>query len=355
MNRLDAVASESYQLQSVIIESEATETKEPEQPLIDASLPASIQQTLSRQTDERKSETVAPSDNSPTLNSLKELQSEDEDKFSDFDPSTLPEEESETCPHTTSDTVPPPNSADNQGNQGKKGLERTHTDDYMSDVSSGEDFLSAAHDHSGPEDGEYSEGDDTPKVKQCDNKLPEESVLDTPSDQTDQTKLVSLQEQIKGQVEDNEKEDCETATFPSGEEKPQVQSSISNLLVDNASPINDEDLDSLDDFEHSDIITTENSSKVSESAIENSDKNSTNLPKEDRVEKDEVDNCEEVKKGDKSDSYSHLNPEPIDSSPDILTCWGGDKDEDIPHESDSQLTSVECKNSSKVEGKPGLG
>ena len=281
-------------------------------------------------------------------------QSEDEDKFSDFDPTTLPGE-SEACLNTTSDALPIPNSVDNQQvNTEKQAPEQSQPDDYMSDVSSGEDFLSAAHEHSGPEDGEYSEGDDSPDLQKSVNKLTEDCSLNAPSDQTNETKLDSIHKQTEGQFGDKEKENCETATFPPGEQ-PTAQASISNVLVDNASPINDEDLDSLDDFEHSDTIDIENQTKISECVTEKSDQNSTNIQKEERVERN-VNNCEqEIKKEDNSSLYCHLNPEPIDSSPEIPTNWGeGGNDEDVPHKIDNQLTPVEDKNSLKVQGKPGL-
>ena len=92
---------------------------------------------------------------------LNEPHSEEEDKFSDFDPAALPEQD----PELSQNSKPVESNANSDDNKENfsivKGSDHPPTDDYMSDVSSGEDFLSATHDQSGPEDGEVSEAEET--------------------------------------------------------------------------------------------------------------------------------------------------------------------------------------------------
>ena len=157
MNQLDAVASESYQLQPVTLEHQETETKE--SPLIETEKCLSETGTLPENISETESCQVPPTVVAPE-NSY-ELHSEEEDKFSDFDPAALQEPD----PEISQNSIPVElnaNPEDNKDNSSLvKGSDHPPTDDYMSDVSSGEDFLSATHDQSGPEDGEVSEAEET--------------------------------------------------------------------------------------------------------------------------------------------------------------------------------------------------
>ena len=169
MNRLDAVASESYLLQSVTPEPQGTETKDSNPTEAEATSPKTVttnQQLLEKE----QSEEALSSDISKISHTLNESPSEEEDKFSDFDPSALAEEEPHgSLNHTAS--LPLEAVIEDEGEvRTTKEATQLGTDDYMSDVSSGEDFLSATHDHSGPEDGEYSDGDESLTSNQRENK-----------------------------------------------------------------------------------------------------------------------------------------------------------------------------------------
>ena len=361
MNRLDAVASESYQLQSVIKEPEATETKDANQTPVEATFPE-IEIPRGPISDTQQPEITPPSDISPTAQSLNELHSEEEDKFSDFDPTALPEEEPASSPKYVEPVSIVNCGEDQREIHPEKESEQKPTDDYMSDVSSGEEFLSATHDHSGPEDGEYSEGDESSASNQRENKIAGATLDATPNTKAHQVEQTfgSSSHQSDTQPEHKGSDPIEDLTLRLGkEESSQAQSSISSVLVDNASPINDEDLDSLDEYEHGNTVISgnETQTKDSESAAEKTDKNCSDLSKEERLKEYEGDICKEkVNECEISNSFdSHLNPEPIDSSPDLLlTSCGGDNDEDLPHDSDKQLTSAEYKNNPNFEGKPGL-
>merc|ERR1712223_1789442 len=80
MNQLDAVASESYQLQPATLEHQETETKE--QDLTEPEKCNSETETLPKDFPETERSELPPASEV----SLNEPQSDEEDKFSDFDP-----------------------------------------------------------------------------------------------------------------------------------------------------------------------------------------------------------------------------------------------------------------------------
>ena len=81
MNQLDAVASESYQLQPATLEHQETETKELD--LTDPEKCNSETETLPKDIPETECSELPPA--SEVSAELNEPQSEEEDKFSDFD------------------------------------------------------------------------------------------------------------------------------------------------------------------------------------------------------------------------------------------------------------------------------
>ena len=357
MNRLDAVASESYLLQSVTPEPQATETKDANQTEAEG---ASLRTTTTVQLLEKEQpEEALSSDISEKNQTLNELHSEEEDKFSDFDPTALPEEEPQSSLNFT-ESLPVANIIDDNGEVRpvKEGTQ-LETDDYMSDVSSGEDFLSATHDHSGPEDGEYSDGDEILTSNQRENKTHGATPDSSAVPDLQQKELPFIPSGPLGNseapTEYKEKEPCEKINLPlEKDEKSVLQQSNSQILVDNASPINDEDLDSLEDFDQSDVaINNEKETVYSEIPIKETETQASDLSREERSVGYEGDICNEtVTKCEVSDTYdSNLNPEPIDSSPDLLTNCGDDTNEVNTH----KLNLDAFQNNPNVEGKLGAG
>ena len=231
------------------------------------------------------------------------------------------------------------------------------TDDYMSDVSSGEDFLSATHDHSGPEDGEYSEGDESLTSNQREKKT--HGALPDSVSELQPKELPFIPSGPLGSseaaAEYKEKESRENINFPlEKDEKSIPQPSNSQILVDNASPINDEDLDSLEEFDHSDVvINNEKETLSSEICNKETETQPSDLSREERSVGFEGEICNEtVTNCEISNTYdSNLNPEPIDSSPDLLTNCGDDTNEN----STKNLNSDAFQNNSNVEGKLEIG
>ena len=132
-----------------------------------------------------------------------------------------------------------------------------------------------------------------------------------------------------------------------------MQASNANILVDNASPFDDGDLDSLEEYEHDNVlISSDLQTKHSESDKEKQEKQTTDLSKEKKPLDYERDHSKEnANKCEISNSYDfNLNPEPIDSSPDLLTNCGDDNNQDLPNDIGNQVTSA-YQNSSNVEGK----
>merc|ERR1711963_997390 len=194
----------------------------------------------------------------------------------------------------------------------------------MSDVSSGEDFLSATHDQSGLEDGEVSE--------------PEEAISSKPSELNDkcdtatdaivkekeqpislsQTSLGSVNEGINNElklVTDNKAENSSETL-----EKTEIKELNPNILIDNASPIDYEDLESLEDFDQ-DVVTEKSDTipernKGDKTEPENTFCNRTIGEGEKLSLKND---CKEsVTLHESAERCANLNPEPIDSSPDLL-------------------------------------
>ena len=351
MNRLDAVASESYLLQSVTPEPQVTETKDANQTEAEGT---SLRATTTSQSSEKElSEAALSPETSKSNQTLNELHSEEEDKFSDFDPTSLPGEEPQNSQNCT-ESLPAANVIEGKEDVTlAKEATQLETDDYMSDVSSGEDFLSATHDHSGPEDGEVSEGEESLTSNQREKKT-HGATPDSVSD----SQLKELPFIPSGPLgsseaatEYKEKESRENINFPlETDDKSILQPSNSEILVDNASPINDEDLDSLEEFDHSDVvISNEKETLSSEVSNKETETQPSDLSREERSVGYEGDICNvTVTNCEISENYeSNLNPEPIDSSPDLLTSCGDDPNEN----STDNLNSLAFQNNLNVEGK----
>ena len=354
MSRLDAVASESYHL-------EPTVTQETTEPIEEPTVVHQIEsEEASKRTptppitllEKEPIPTLPPSDiPQTTTEPLTEAQDEEEDKFSDFDPTTLPEEDPETSTKSN-EILSAVNVSENKAESRiKSDTNPSPTHDYMSDVSSGEDFLSATHDHSGPEDGEVSEGEEALTLNQCENDI-SGATIDTPIDpnstQAEKEGFINDCTLTKGeaQVEDKEEESYEKSNPPVEEHKnlPELQASNSNILVDNASPFNDEDLDSLEDYEHDNDSQTKHCANDKEQENKQaSEENKSNY--EGGNSKESLNKCETS-----NSLESNLNPEPIDSSPELLTNCGDGNDEDLPNYSEKTVISASCQNNSNVEG-----
>ena len=338
MNQLDAVASESYQLQPVTLEQQETETKgsSPTNPEERVSETGTQPENSSEKYDSQKATEYLTSEK------IHELHSEEEDKFSDFDPTSLPEPDPETSLNSCqTETIA--NASDDL--DAVKGNSNDQTDDYMSDVSSGEDFLSATHDQSGLEDGEVSE--------------PEEAISSKPSELNDkcdtatdaivkekeqpislsQTSLGSINEGINNElklVTDNKAENSSETL-----EKTEIKELNPNILIDNASPIDYEDLESLEDFDQ-DVVTEKSDTipernKGDKTEPENTFCNRTIGEGEKLSLKND---CKEsVTLHESAERCANLNPEPIDSSPDLLN----NCEEEVTDNISSNLEDIQNK------------
>ena len=362
MSQLDAVASESYLLQTVNKEPESVESKEDTdqtdtEKIISVTSTSETGQYLGKGPDRSNSSlNISETDLHSTS-----IQSEEEDKFSDFDPTAVPEEGVENLLEEK-DTPPIADASEIQKThaEGPKDIDKAHTDDSMSDVSSGEDFLSAPHDHSGPEDGEYSDGDEAVISTEHGNKVQSISLESENTINVCKTDV---------QIKPVETQDCGQAclsgkteslgelSLPSNQKGHNLQPpgvSSSSKLVENASPINDEDLDSLEDYDHDNDLnidarkqTTSCVSTAAEKEKQNSDITEVHTASEydgDNFNQNAV-------QGVSADTYdSNLNPEPIDSSPDLLTNCGEDTNEDSSKGTEIQLTSAALPDISNVKG-----
>ena len=362
MSQLDAVASESYLLQTVNKEPESVESKEDTdqtdtEKIISVTSTSETGQYLGKGPDR----SISSLNISETDLHSTSIQSEEEDKFSDFDPTAVPEEGVENLLEEK-DTPPIADASEIQKThaEGPKDIDKAHTDDSMSDVSSGEDFLSAPHDHSGPEDGEYSDGDEAVISTEHGNKVQSISLESENTINVCKTDV---------QIKPVETQDCGQAclsgkteslgelSLPSNQKGHNLQPpgvSSSSKLVENASPINDEDLDSLEDYDHDNDLnidarkqTTSCVSTAGEIEKQNSDITEVHTASEydgDNFNQNAV-------QGVSADTYdSNLNPEPIDSSPDLLTNCGEDTNEDSSKGTEIQLTSAALPDISNVKG-----
>ena len=361
MSQLDAVASESYPLQTVNKEPESAESKE-DTDQTDTEKIISVTSTSENQyLGKGPDRSISSLNISETDLHSTSIQSEEEDKFSDFDPTAVPEEGVENLLEEK-DTPPIADASEIQKThaEGPKDIDKAHTDDSMSDVSSGEDFLSAPHDHSGPEDGEYSDGDEAIISTEHGNKVQSISLESENTINVCKTDV---------QIKPVETEDCGQAclsgkteslgelSLPSNQKGYNLQPpgvSSSSKLVENASPINDEDLDSLEDYDHDNDLnidarkqTTSCVSTAGEIEKQNSDITEVHTASEydgDNFNQNAV-------QGVSADTYdSNLNPEPIDSSPDLLTNCGEDTNEDSSKGTEIQLTSAALPDISNVKG-----
>ena len=338
MNQLDAVASESYQLQPVTLEQKETETK------------------VSSPTDpeERVSETGTQPENSlerydsqkatEPLNSKKihELHSEEEDKFSDFDPTSLPEPDPETSLNSCQTETIANASDDLDAIDAVKGNSNDQTDDYMSDVSSGEDFLSATHDL---EDGEVSEPEEAISSKPSELKDKCDTATDTIFKQNEQPISVShaspesIDEGIKNEpklVSDNK-----TKSSAGVLEKTEIKELNPSILVDNASPIDYEDLESLEDFDQ-DVVSEKSETILEKNKGDKTEPENTFCKR--AIEEGEKlslkNDCKESVTLFESDKQcANLNPEPIDSSPDLLN----NCEEEVTDNISSNLEDIQNK------------
>ena len=344
MNQLDAVASESYQLQPATLEHQETETKE-----LDLTEPEkcnSETETLPKDIPETECSELPPA--SEVSAELNEPHSEEEDKFSDFDPAALPEPDPEISQNSfQTELITTP--GEERGNLAfVKGNDNHPSEDYMSDVSSGEDFLSASHDQSGPEDGEVSEAEEAKSSKpsevttECDTatdsnvEKPEHQLIDSNKSPT------HIGEETKGEPKDlKDVNNCLGSEKQANIEKRAI---TTNVLIDNASPIDDEDLESLEDFDQD--IETENSQKAIETdksvvleSKESDEKIGSTLICEEEKSSVENNNKQSENLSESVTECDNLNPEPIDSSPDLTTC-----EEEVIENSVSSIEAVQ-KNS----------
>ena len=362
MSQLDAVASESYPLQTVNKEPESVESKDDTdqtdtEKIISVTSSSETGQYLGKGPDR----SISSLNISETDLHSTSIQDEEEDKFSDFDPTAVPEEGLENL-LAEKDTPPIADATEIQKTdaEGPKDIDRVHTDDSMSDVSSGEDFLSAPHDHSGPEDGEYSDGDETLISTEHGNKEQSVSLESETTINVCKTdvQIKPVETQDCGQAYPSEKTESHGELSLSSNQKEQNLQppgvSSSRKLVENASPINDEDLDSLEDYDHDNDLnidarkqTTSCVSTADEIEKQNSDITDRNTTSE--YEGDHFN--QNVVQGVSADTYdSNLNPEPIDSSPDLLTNCGEDATDGSSKGTEISLTCAALQNISNVKG-----
>merc|ERR1712223_1426836 len=262
MNQLDAVASESYQLQPATLEHRETETKE-----LDLTEPEkcnSDTETLPKDFPETECSQLPPA--SEVSAELNELQSEEEDKFSDFDPAALPEPDPEISQNSFQTELIATPGEERDDLAFAKGNDNHPTEDYMSDVSSGEDFLSASHDQSGPEDGEVSEAEESKSSKPSEVTNECDTATDSNVEKPEQQLIDSNKSPTNiGEVTKGEPKDLKDVNTDHGSEKQaniENRAITTNVLIDNASPIDDEDLESLEDFDQD--IDPENNQKTIE-------------------------------------------------------------------------------------------
>ena len=361
MSQLDAVASESYLLQTVNKEPESVESKE-DTDQTDTEKIISVTSTSENQyLGKGPDRSISSLNISETDLHSTSIQSEEEDKFSDFDPTAVPEEGVENLLEEK-DTPPIADASEIQKThaEGPKDIDKVHTDDSMSDVSSGEDFLSAPHDHSGPEDGEYSDGDEALISTEHGNKVQSISLESENTINVCKTdvQIKPVETQDCGQAcQSGQTESLGELSLPSNQRGHNLQPpgvSSSSKLVENASPINDEDLDSLEDYDHDNDLnidarkqTTSCVSTAAEKEKQNSDITEVHTASEydgDNFNQNAV-------QGVSADTYdSNLNPEPIDSSPDLLNNCGEDTNEDSSKGTEIQLTSAALPDISNVKG-----
>ena len=362
MSQLDAVASESYPLQTINTEPESVESKEDTdqtdtEKIISVTSTSETGQYLGKGPDR----SISSLNISETDLHSTSIQSEEEDKFSDFDPTAVPEEGVENLLEEK-DTPPIADASEIQKThaEGPKDIDKAHTDDSMSDVSSGEDFLSAPHDHSGPEDGEYSDGDEAVISTEHGNKVQSISLESENTINVCKTdvQIKPVETQDCGQVcQSGKTESLGELSLPSNQRGHNLQPpgvSSSSKLVENASPINDEDLDSLEDYDHDNDLnidarkqTTSCVSTAGEIEKQNSDTTEVHTASE----YDGNNFNQNAVQGVSADTYdSNLNPEPIDSSPDLLTNSGEDTNEDSSKGTEIQLTSAALPDISNVKG-----
>ena len=320
MNQLDAVASESYQLQQVTLEQQETEIKvsSPTDPEVRVSETGTQPENSSEKYDSQK-----PTE-SLTSEKIHELHSEEEDKFSDFDPTSLPEPDPDTSLNSCQTETIAKASDDLDAIDAVKGNSNDQTDDYMSDVSSGEDFLSATHDQSGLEDGEVSEPEEAISSKPSESNDKCDTAKDAIVNQKEQpisvshTSPGSIDEGLKNEpklVSDNKAESSSGAL-----EKTEIKDLNPNILVDNASPIDYEDLESLEDFDQ-DVVTEKSEPIVERNKGDKTEPENTFCNRAiGEGEKLSLKNdCKEsVTLYESAKQCANLNPEPIDSSPDLL-------------------------------------
>merc|ERR1712223_1539969 len=288
MNQLDAVASESYQLQPATLEHQETETKELD--LTDPEKCNSETETLQKDFPETECSQLPPA--SEVSAELNELQSEEEDKFSDFDPAALPEPDPEISQNFFQTELIATPGEERDGLAFAKGNDNHPTEDYMSDVSSGEDFLSASHDQSGPEDGEVSEAEESKSSKPSEVTTECDTATDSNVEKPEQQLIESNKSPTNiGEVIKGEPKDLKDVNTDHGSEKQaniENRAITTNVLSDNASPIDDEDLESLEDFDQD--IDTENNQNTIEI-----DKSVVLEPKESENKTSSTINCEEEK------------------------------------------------------------
>ena len=362
MSQLDAVASESYPLQTINTEPESVESKEDtDQTDTEKIISVTSTSETGQYLDKGPDRSISSLNISETDLHSTSIQSEEEDKFSDFDPTAVPEEGVENLLEEK-DTPPIADASEIQKThaEGPKDIDKAHTDDSMSDVSSGEDFLSAPHDHSGPEDGEYSDGDEALISTEHGNKVQSISLESENTINVCKTdvQIKPVETQDCGQAcQSGKTESLGELSLPSNQRGHNLQPpgvSSSSKLVENASPINDEDLDSLEDYDHDNDLnidarkqTTSCVSTAGEIEKQNSDITEVHTASEydgDNLNQNAV-------QGVTADTYdSNLNPEPIDSSPDLLNNCGEDTNEDSSKGTEIQLTSAALPDISNVKG-----
>merc|ERR1712223_1533895 len=261
MNQLDAVASESYQLQPATLEHQETETKE-----LDLTEPEkcnSETETLPKDFPVTECSQLPPA--SKVSAELNEPQSEEEDKFSDFDPAALPEPDPEISQNSFQTEIITTPGEERDGLALAKGNDNHPTEDYMSDVSSGEDFLSASHDQSGPEDGEVSEAEEAKSSKPSEVTTECDTATDSNVEKIEQ-QLIDSNKPLThiGEETTGEPKDLKNVNTDLGSEKQaniESRTINTNVLIDNSSPIDDEDLESWEDFDQ-DIDTENNQNTI---------------------------------------------------------------------------------------------
>ena len=252
------------------------------------------------------------------------MESEEEDKFSDFDPTSLPEPDPEISQNSCqTETIAAPRKEIDAFDTEKRSVDHP-TDDYMSDVSSGEDFLSATHDQSGLEDGEVSEAEELISSKQSEVNSKCDTVPDSIVEQNKQQTTISnsslgpIDGDIKNQTKSLTGNTSEATSDP--QETTDNKETSANLLLDNASPIDYEDLESLEDFDQ-EVVTKSNDIIIEQNNRVTSESENTSCNKPTGEIKNFTFDNETVNLSESAVECANLNPEPIDSSPDLLnTC-----------------------------------